>query len=293
MQFYALGLGSTGHDNPIGETQTVAKGADAVPPTEEDGLPKTLKSEDGDPLYFAYWDGDYTNVTEDREIFAIYTPLVRLVTYDKTGSNPDEPEVMEVPCLSDLNLKPAVISENNYSTAWFMSYEGEVNSDTPFEQPCLEDPEFDGYEYTYIRFAEIPFTLQLDEETSYSATYTLFCSTYRLEEDEIEQDEMEQDEMEENVVIGYRYTLLIPFDPDEPALMPVDLAEPDNAMFTIVFRDGDDRFEIPLDAFRYSVGMVSDPISLSDLMIMLAESDEPVLVTGANAELALEIEEAQ
>ena len=288
MQFYALGLGSTGYDNPVGETQTVAKGADAVPPTEEDGLPEFLESEDGKPLYFAYWDGDYTNVTEDREIFAIYTPLVRLVTYDKTGNTPDEPEEMEVPCLSDPNLTPAVISEDSYSKAWFMSYEGEVNSDSPFDLPCLEDPEFEDYEYTYIRFAEIPFTLQLDEETSYSATYTLFCSTYRMEE-----GEMEEDEMEENVVIGYRYTLLIPFDPDEPALMPVDLAEPDNAMFTIVFRDGDDRFEIPLDDFKYSVGMVSDPISLSDLMAMLAESDEPVLVTGANAELALEIEETQ
>ena len=264
-------MGSTGYDKPIGTTQTVAAGEDAVPPTEEDGLPEYLESEDGELLYFAYWDGDYTQVTENREIFAVYTPLVTLIAYDKTGSSPDEPVEMNVPCLSVPDVSPAETQDGAYSKAWFMLSDGEVISNTPFDLPCMEDPEIEVYEYVYTRYAEIPFALRLDDDTSYSERYTLFCSTYIGEEDE---------------EIHFRYSLCIPvFTEEEQEVMAlIDLSNSDSAGFTIVVNE---IYEVPLGAFSYRIssdGEESDPLPLAELISMFENSgDEPVLIVGAEA----------
>ena len=194
-------MGSTGYDYKIGDTQTVAVGEDAVPPTTEDGLPETIEDENGELLYFAYWDGDYTQVTEDREVFAIYTPLVTLITYDKTGNAPDEPNEMQLPCLTTPDLPRAKTLEDGYSTAWFMSIEGNIISDTPFELPCLEDTEISEYEFIYARYTVVPFTLLEDEETSYSENYTLICTAFVEDHEEIEDDEVIE-EAEGNEVTG-------------------------------------------------------------------------------------------
>ena len=238
------------------------------------------------PLYFAYWDGDYTNVTENRDIVAVYTPLVKLITYDKTGSTPDVPvETME-PYLSTPNLTPKPPNDG-YSAAWFLSDGGEVLSDNPFDQPCLEDMEIEEYEYTYIRFTDLTFTLQQDQETSCQMTYTLFCSPCMIEAEE-------EEEAEENKETYYRYILCIPLSPEEEAMAPLDLAVADNAAFTIVF---DDLYEVPLEQFSFWVtmgGEESELIPYSDLISLLEYSSAtPLLITGAEAELELELETTQ
>ena len=281
MQFYAQAWDYTDLDNPIGETQTVAKGADAELPTTENGLPKHLGSEEEeeDLLYLAYWDGDYTNITENRNIVAVYAPLVTLITYDKTGSTPDDPEEIQIPCLSNPNLTPAAVSEEGYSAAWFRSYEGEWLPDTACEQPVLPNPELREYEYTYIWYKELVFTLKENDETSYSTNYKLFCSTFIGDDEEIH----------------FRYTLCVPFSPEEPAMNFWDLADSDPEDVTIpIEAPNDDYYFIPLSYFKFTVksgDSCSDPMELSLLIPMFENSgDEPVLIADAIADLEYESE---
>ena len=288
MQFYALGLGSTGYDNPIGETQTVAVGADAVLLTYDTGLPKTLEAENGQTLYFAYWDGDYTNVTENREIFAIYTPPVTLITYDKTGDKPYTAEETEVGYLSTPDVPPAESPENAYSKAWFMSCEGELISDTPSDRPVLDNPDTNVYEYTYIRYTVIPFTVWLDEKTSCSTNFTLFCPTVRETVDETEYEEDEEIIYEEYEIPPYSYNLSWMISPEE-AITYVELQYYENGEYTLLI---DELYDVALRDFRYSVKAEGEKdaqlVPFEELVSMLESSvDTPLLITGAEAELVL------
>ena len=150
-----------------------------------------------------------------------------------------------------------------------------MNSDSPFELPCIEDPGTDVYEYTYIRYAVVPFMLRLDDDTSYSEKYTLFCSTY----------------IGENEEIRFRYSLCIPSfieEEDQEVMTLVDLSDPDNASFTIVF---DEIYDISLGEFGYrisSAGEESDPLPLAELISMFENSgDEPLLIVGAEATIMM------
>ncbi len=256
--------GSTGDEDHLIETQTVERGGDAVLPTKDTGLPGTIESTDGKTLFFAYWDGEYTNIEEDQDVYAVYTPLVTLITYCKTGYDPDVPATTEVPLLCTPELELPETPEDGYSKAWFMTWEGEWISDTPFEYPCLEDPEMNEYEFTYCRYTDLTFKLDVDGET-YTRTCTLLCPTYIGEGGEL----------------CYRYLLAIQFSPEEPAMDFVDLQGAD-AM--IMFEE---EYGVGLDQFRYRVasgGDESDPLDFEILVSMLENSgDEPLLITGAEA----------
>ena len=267
-----------------------------MPPTTEDGLPDTMEGEDGKLLYFAYWDGDYTNVTEDRDVFAIYTPLVTLVTYDKTGNAPNEPNEMQLPCLTTPDLPQAETLEDGYSTAWFMSSEGNVISDTPFEQPNLEDTEISEYEFIYARYTVIPFTLLKDEETSYSANYTLICTTSVEDNEEIGDDEVieevEVDEeaegnevIEDEKEIHYRYSLFIQSPDDDGETTSIDLQE---YVFDPIYSDFPVMiFDVPLNEWRFTItsdGEVSPALPLEELVSRFENSgDTPLLISSAEA----------
>ncbi len=226
-------------------------------------------------------------MTEDREIFAIYTPLVRLVTYDKTGDDPDVPTEKQVPCLSDPGMTPAESMQNYYSKAWFMTCEGGLFSDTPFEQPYTEDPTIDEYEFSYMRYIVIPFTLKVDGE-SYSTDFTLFCSTYK---EPVYYEDDDGNFYEDGEITRYSYSVTVPLSEEEaPAF--VELQYQENDSFTILI---DDQYEVPLGEFRYRVKPEGeeDPEDEEDVMLlpfaelasMLEDSGEvPYLITGAEAE---------
>ena len=284
VRFYALAWGATDYkEHPICETQTVAVGADAFLPTTEDGLPESMEftDENGEKqtLYFAYWDCDpeeYTNVAEDHDIIAVYTPLVKLITYDKTGDDPDKPNEMQVACLSTPNLPPGEISEGGYSKAWFMSSGGELISDSPFELPFMEDTEIGEYEFTYTWYTNLQFTLQVDEETSYSKNYTLFCSKSK----------------DDDNAIRYNYSLCVPLNDEEQVLGFWDMSLDDSGGVNIVFDESDEPYELRLDDFEFMLSNEGDGIKFEDLTSLLVESgDGPLLITGAKAELRISDDE--
>ena len=149
---------------------------DAVPPTD---IPEFIEDENEDvSRFFSYWDVDYENVTENRDIIAVYKPFANLWLYNLLGNNPDYADQQQRPYLSTVPLDHLTDLPDGYHAGWFRSASGGTPVDyTPSDSAYMED-EYDNY-YTCTRYTNVTFQLDTTTEDGkhdvQTETYTLFC----------------------------------------------------------------------------------------------------------------------
>ena len=237
---------------------------DAEPPTD---IPEYIEDEEeGVSLFFSYWLGDYENVTEDRDIIAVYTPLADLWLYNKLGNNPDHAEQQQRPLLSTVPLDPLTDLPDGYHAGWFRADSGGIPvDDSPTDSASMED-ETDNY-YTCARYANITFHLDDGTEDGQTETYTLFCfGTSNPEE--------------------YEYALYLPSEETESGMKLYYLNWYDSGAEDFPARI----MEILLDNWEFTVTSGGEPSSImtfSALQSMMENDSSPLLISGAFAKQAI------
>ncbi|SDA29742.1 hypothetical protein SAMN02910446_03152, partial [Ruminococcus sp. YE78] len=111
-------------ENQIGETQIVAEGEDAVPPT--DGFAKTIPTADGE-LEFIGWDGDYTNITSETILVAMYakrSPLHLINTLGDSAKDISPEEGQPVDSDYELDVDTSEYLDYGYNYGWFHATSG-------------------------------------------------------------------------------------------------------------------------------------------------------------------------
>ena len=241
------------------KVQNVEKGKDAEPPKILDPIED---EESGESLFFSYWNSEYTNVTENRDIFAVFKPLTNFWLYNKIGNVPDYAIENHAPYKSTQELDPLTDLPDGYHAGWFRSDSGGIPVDnTPTDAAIMED-ETDNY-YTCTRYTDVTFHLDDGTEDGQTETYTLFCFGTSDPEKYEYAIYLPSDETESRMQLYYLNGEKSDIKGDTPAIMDIPFI---NWEFTVISGES-----------------TSPQMPFSKLQTTLENDPSPVLISGAYA----------